>query len=268
MKDQALALARQQADPAGRLNIVREYLQALTLRSLHESEAFSNLAFVGGTALRFLYSLPRFSEDLDFSLQQQEGYAPEAWMKKVQRDLRLAGFEVAVTFNARTTVHKSWVKVAGLLKETGLSPLASQNLSIRLEIDTHPPAGATCARTVVNRHRLLALQHRTLPSLMAGKLHALLQRGYPKGRDWYDLLWYLSQRPPVEPNLVQLQNALDQTAQRSATQAGNWREALLGQVVTMDCAALVDDVQPFLERPDEAALLIADNLAAVLRPAR
>ena len=68
MKEQALALARSAADPGQSLNRMREYLQALVLRSLYESEAFRPLAFLGGTALRFLYDLPRFSEDLDFSL--------------------------------------------------------------------------------------------------------------------------------------------------------------------------------------------------------
>ena len=61
MKDEALALARAVADPAQKLNVLREYIQAVTLRSLHESEAFVQLAFVGGTALRFVHRLPRFS---------------------------------------------------------------------------------------------------------------------------------------------------------------------------------------------------------------
>ena len=70
-----MALARGIQDPGQARNRLREYLQALVLRSLHESEAFRQLALVGGTALRFLHDLPRFSETLDFSVTSAEGSA-------------------------------------------------------------------------------------------------------------------------------------------------------------------------------------------------
>ena len=70
MKEEAIAIAGEESDPSRRLNVLREYLQACILRSLHESEGFVQLSFVGGTALRFLYNLPRFSEDLDFTLEK------------------------------------------------------------------------------------------------------------------------------------------------------------------------------------------------------
>ena len=99
VKEEAISLARNIADPAQRLNMLREYLQALVLRSLHESEAFQCLAFVGGTALRFLYGLPRFSEDLDFSLDSSKGYALEKWMIKIKRDCQFAGLDATITQN-------------------------------------------------------------------------------------------------------------------------------------------------------------------------
>lgn len=82
MRDVALDLALCVPDPAKRLNVLREYVQACVLRSLHESEAFRCLSFVGGTALRFLYALGRFSEDLDFSLEMSEGYEPVLWLRE------------------------------------------------------------------------------------------------------------------------------------------------------------------------------------------
>jgi len=82
MRDEALSLASAVADPAQRLNVLREYLQAFVLRSLHEAEAFTALAFVGGTALRFLEALPRFSEELDFSLTDERVYRPEACSRR------------------------------------------------------------------------------------------------------------------------------------------------------------------------------------------
>lgn len=76
MKDQALALAAEKEDPTERLNVLREYVQACILRSLHESEAANGMALVDGTALRFLENLPRFSEDLDFSMTDADCYTP------------------------------------------------------------------------------------------------------------------------------------------------------------------------------------------------
>ena len=106
-------------DPGRRLNLLQEYLQALALRSLHESEAFHYLSFVNGTALRFLYSLPRFSEDLEFSLEDPGGYEGARWAQKLKRDLHLAGYDVPATWNDRKTVHMAWVRVGGLLHEAG-----------------------------------------------------------------------------------------------------------------------------------------------------
>jgi predicted nucleotidyltransferase component of viral defense system len=265
MKDQALAIIQNVANPADKLNLLREYLQAMALRSLHESEAFVNLAFVGGTALRFIHDLPRFSEDLDFSLDNSDGYKPEAWMKKLKNDLQLAGFNATVSWNDRRVVHKAWIKVAGVLKDAGLSAMADQNLSIKLEVDTKPPPGAVSETGIVNRHAMLSLRYYDLPSLMAGKIHALITRKYAKGRDWYDLLWYRAKRPSIVPNLDQLQKALDQTHGQGLFNAENWTSDVVKKLKTLDCESLVNDVKNFLERPEDAALLTEENICSVLK---
>jgi predicted nucleotidyltransferase component of viral defense system len=264
VKEEALALLDNVADPAQKLNVLREYLQVLVLRSLHESEAFTRLAFVGGSALRFAFRLPRFSEDIDFALEDADGYRPEAWLKKLKHDLALGGFDASVSFKDKTTVHKSWIKIAGILKEVGLAAMEDQKLSIKLEIDTCPPVGATCERTLISHHRMLALRYYDLASLMAGKVHALLTRRYAKGRDWYDLLWYLGRRPPMEPNLRQLQNALDQTQGDDTMLAPRWRAMLLARIERLDCSVLQDDVRPFLERENEASLLTPSTIRVAL----
>ncbi len=264
MKEQAIELLRNVPAPAEKLNILREYLQAFVMRCLHESEAFASLSFVGGTALRFVYDLPRFSEDLDFSLESPKGYEPLRWLKKLKRDMTLAGFDTAISWNDRKTVHTAWVKVAGLLKEAGLAAMTGQNLSIKLEIDSRPPAGAETVSTVVNRHLMFALRHHSLSSLMAGKVHALMTRKYSKGRDWYDLLWYLSQRPAMTPNTRLLQNALDQTQGVDVFRSRDWRGLLLDKLQELDFARLVLDVEPFLERPQDARLLTADHFQSLL----
>ncbi len=260
MKEEAIALVKELTDPTRKLNLLREYLQAFVLRSLHESEAFVHLSFVGGTALRFLFNLPRFSEDLDFSLETPKGYDPVKWMKKVARDLSLAGFDPAIRWNDRKTVHTAWIRIATVLNEIGLSNLSEQKLSIKLEIDTHPPAGAELKTLIVNRHMIFSLRHHDLSSLMAGKIHALITRPYPKGRDWYDLLWYSAQRPPVLPNLKLLQNALNQTQGAGKFTATEWRRDVCKRLDTLQSDTLKDDVLPFLEHPREASMLTVENL--------
>lgn len=264
MKEQALNLVAKATDRGQALNILREYLQALVLRSFYESEAFRCVAFVGGTALRFLHGLPRFSEDLDFSLIVPEGYAGQAWMAKVKRDLALAGFTPEVTWNDHKTVHTGWVRLSGLLREAGLSPLADEKLAIKVEVDTRPPEGGRCERQIVTRHLSFLLQYHDLPSLMAGKLHALMTRRYPKGRDWYDLMWYRSQRPPIAPHLTFLHNALEQTAGPDHVHAELWMEAVRSRLLTLDMKALAADVGPFLERPEDAGLITRENLLGLL----
>lgn len=259
-----MTLARGAKDPGQALNLLREYLQTLVLRSFHECEAFRPLAFVGGTALRFLHGLPRFSEDLDFSLVSAAGYAGQDWMAQVKRDLTLAGLDPVVTWNDRKVVHTGWIRLAGLLHEAGLSAMSEEKLAIKVEIDTRPPAGARCERRIVTRHVTFLLQHYDLPSLLAGKLHAVLTRKYAKGRDWYDLVWYLSQRPPVDANVLLLQHALDQTQGAGRHDARAWRGLVRDRLASLDTRTISDDVRPFLERPQDAALLTHENLIGLL----
>jgi predicted nucleotidyltransferase component of viral defense system len=278
MKSEALKLVENVSDPALKLNLLREYLQAFILRSLHESNAFDSLSFVGGTALRFLHGLPRFSEDLDFSLEQPKGYALQSWLGKIKRDLTFANFQVEVPpANDRKTVHTAWVRTSELLKEAGLAAVPQQKLSIKLEIDTKPPAGATLETTlvnrqflatppgsiVVNRQLMFALRHHDLPSLFAGKIHAMSTRDYLKGRDWYDLVWFRTLRTPrIEPNYVLLQNALHQTG--ANWQAERWAGELRVKLDALDLKALKADITPFLERQADAALLTKENIHKLL----
>jgi hypothetical protein len=261
VKEQALALVRGIDDPGLAVNRLREYLQCLVLRTLHESEAFTAMAFRGGTALRFLHDLPRFSEDLDFSLLSSGGCAGREWMTRVKRNLAFAGFQVDVTWNERHAVQVGWVRIAWLLREAGLAAMPAEKLSIKVEIDTNPPKGARTEKRVVTRYVTFLLHHHDLPSLIA----AVLTRKYTKGRDWYDLAGYLSHRPPVAPNLELLGSALEQARGGGHGDAADWRSLVRERLAALDVDAVARDVRPFLERPEEARLLTRDNLAGLLQ---
>jgi hypothetical protein len=267
VKDYIQQLISTNPDPHLARCIVREYLQARVLECLQEQGAFADWAFVGGTALRFLYSMPRFSEDLDFSLARAGIDAAFAdRMRKIQTVFAREGYRHSIKAKTDKTVQSAFVKFEGLLSEFGLSPHRSETLSIKVDIDTNPPAGAKLETSLVRRHCLLNLCHYDRGSLLAGKVHALLNRAYIKGRDLYDLMWYLSDRNWPAINLPLLNQALSQTAWTGPEMtADNWKPTLALILSGYDWDKVIADVRPFLEKQTDLDLLTKDNLLGLLQ---
>jgi hypothetical protein len=259
-------LAAQADNDLVRGGLVREYLQARVLESLQDTGVFLRWAFVGGTALRFLFSLPRFSEDLDFSLiKAGEAAGFRTALYEVKRALSLEGYRIEIKVNEQNPVASAWIRFPGLPHELGLSPHPSQILSIKVETDTRPPSGAGIVTSIVRRHVTLNLCHHDKASLLAGKLHAVLSREWTKGRDLYDLAWYLADRTWPAPNLVLLNAALVQTGWAGPVMtAGNWRDEVRQRIESLDWKRARADVSPFLERERDIALVTAEALDGLL----
>lgn len=266
MKDHLAELVRTGQTPAQARNVTREYLQARILGALQRMGAMIPLAFHGGTALRFLYASARYSEDLDFALEKDGSrYDLRAYLQAIRSELTPEGYAMELKVSDQRAVHSAFIRFPGLLYELGLSPHRSEVLAVKIEVDTNPPAGAGLATTVVRRHVTLQLQHHDRASLLAGKLHAVLQRSYVKGRDLYDLLWYLSDPNWPSPNLTLLNNALRQTAWTGQLLTeGNWRAVVRGRLQTVAWDRVADDVRPFLEPEANPDLLTLENLRRLL----
>ena len=266
MKDYLRELVRAAPSPMHARNTMREYLQARILGALQRAGAMIPLAFHGGTALRFLYASARYSEDLDFSLERARGlYDFRGYLRAIQTEFAVEGYDLSVRVSDRKTVHSAFVRFSGLLYEFGLSAQRDEKLAVKLEIDTNPPAGAGLSTTVVRRHVVLQFQHHDRASLLAGKLHALLQRPYVKGRDVYDLLWYLSDPAWPPPNLAMLNNALRQTGWAGEPLVPEtWRRAARARLQEAVWGEIVADVRPFLEVNANVDLLTANNLERLL----
>jgi predicted nucleotidyltransferase component of viral defense system len=266
MKEDLRLQLRGVSGPQEGKNRMREYLQARLLASLQRSGAMIPLAFQGGTALRFLYSIRRYSEDLDFALERPDrGYDFRSYLRAIEADLKREGYGVEVKISDKRTVHNAFVRFPGLLFELSLSPHANEVFSIKVEVDTKPPAGAMIATTVVRRSLTLNLQHHDKASLFAGKLHAILQRPYPKGRDLYDLIWYASDPTWPSPNLVLLNNALTQTGWTGPILTDStWKSAVLERLRDVDWGRAAADVQPFLEVPEEVEFIKEEIVGAAL----
>jgi len=266
MKDYLAGLVRASPTPAQARNVAREYLQARILGALQRTGAMIPLAFHGGTLLRFLYSIPRYSEDLDFALERDKArYDFHAYLKAIRSELAAEGYNLELKVSDQKVVHSAFIRFAGLLYELNLSPHRDQVLAVKLEVDTNPPEGASLATSVVRRYVILQLQHHDPASLLAGKLHAILQRPYPKGRDIFDLMWYLSDPRWPAPNLNLLNNALQQTGwQGTHLTDGNWRGIVRERLQVLDWRQVTDDVRPFLESSADPSLLTRENLTRVL----
>jgi len=193
--------------PAGaRRSVLREYLQARVLQALQDQKVFTTWALVGGTALRFLFHIPRYSEDLDFSLPTpSQSLEFRSVIDRVAAVFGAEGYEIGIKAGVTAAVAGAFIRFRGLLHELELSPYPDETISVKVEIDTNPPAGAGTTTTVIRRHVTVRLMHHDRQSLFAGKLHAVLTRQYTKGRDLYDLAWYLAD----------LQTQLDLLATRS-----------------------------------------------------
>lgn len=267
MKEYLTTLIQSSSSPIEARNLTREYLQALILQSLQRAGAMTALAFHGGTALRFLYSLPRYSEDLDFALEGNiKLYDFRAILQAIRKDLTAQGYDITLKVNDQKTVHSSFVRFSGLLHELKLTPHPDEILAVKLEVDTSPPAGAGFTTSLVRRHILLNLHHHDQSSLLAGKLHAILQRPYLKGRDVYDLVWYLSDGSWPAPNLSLLNNALTQTNWIGPTlTVENWRGVIRTRIESVPWEKILDDVQPFLAAQQDAELLTKENLIGLLK---
>ncbi len=270
MKPYLADLVRAAPTPAHGRNVAREYLQARILGALQRAGAMIPLAFHGGTALRFLYAIPRYSEDLDFALERtQEQYDFRAYLRAIQTEFTAEGYTANLKVNDQKTVHSAFVRFVGLPYELGFSPHRDEVLAVKIEVDTSPPAGAMLATTVIRRHVILQLQHHDRAAMLAGKLHALLQRPYTKGRDLYDLLWYLSDPDWPAPNLMLLNNALRQTGWIGAEiTAETWRPVLADRLQQLQWDRVVDDVRPLLDVGADPTLLTRENVLQVMMQPR
>ncbi len=244
-------------------NRVREFLQILALKSLSDQDAFSRVALIGGTALRIIFGTRRFSDELDFSVVDSKGYHFSDLCSGLLKAFRLNGLGVQLDKKNEKTVNSAFLSFPGLPHALGLSGHKGEKLSIKIEVDVRPPAGWKTQTSILNKTYLFNVVHYDLPSMFAGKLHACFYRKYTKGRDIYDLFWYLSKK--VFPNLELLNNAIAQSAGKNPDiTASSLKEFMLRGCQSIDLNAARKDVERFLEDKSELRLFNPGSLAAAI----
>ena len=247
------------------LRALREILQECALLGLWRARFFEHAAFYGGTALRILHGMERFSEDLDFTLMKPEpGFSLAAFTVALRNELLALGFDVTADIRNKresSPVDSAFLKgnTRSLLLKIGV-PLGTaalipgiQTIKIKLEVDRDPPAGFSTE----SRYLLLPIPFPirvcTLPDLFAGKMHALLFRRWKnrvKGRDWFDFVWFISHHPDL--HLAHLEQRMRQTGnwtERHSLTPDRFNELLSRTIAQLDVEQARREVRPFLKDP-------------------
>jgi len=262
-------------------NALKEIVQEIALLGLYRGGFFNTAAFYGGTCLRIFYKLDRFSEDLDFSLLSPgNNFDMSQYTRAVRDELGAYGFDMTVTEKVKskeTAIKSAFIKGGThihLLKISSIMPPVqgvhpNELIQIKLEVDTDPPAGAEYEI----KYQLVPVPYYvrvfTLPSLFAGKMHALLCRDWQsrvKGRDFYDYIWYLSKG--VSLNLQHLISRMRQSGHLGADEAINEKELheqLSQRFSQVDFEQAKRDVLPFVKDSGQLELWSGEFFSGVTR---
>jgi predicted nucleotidyltransferase component of viral defense system len=241
---------------------IKEILQEVALYALWRGGFFEIAAFQGGTSLRILHKLPRFSEDLDFILQQPDSaFDWGRYLKPLLTGLTEFGLQSEVLDKSKMdrNIREVLLKNDSIANQLNLRfnrSRGSPTLKIKLEIDINPPAGSTFDYTYLDFPLDFEVCHQDLSSNFALKIHALLCPPYLKGRDWYDFNWYIKQS--VQPNWAHLRAALNQIGPWKGQQQAidiRWLvDKLKEKIATIDWKAAAADVERFLGPAERESL--------------
>ena len=260
-------------------NALKEIIQEITLLGLWRSKYFEKAAFYGGSALRILYGLDRFSEDLDFSLlKKNKNFSLNNYCKAIEIELKSFGFSVTIEKKKKlvdSNIDSAFIKAGTLQnmimidtpKLTTQRIHPQKKMKIRLEVDVDPPQGFQVEAKYLFRPLPFSVNTYIQPDLFAGKLHAVLCRSWEnrvKGRDWYDLVWYVSR--DISVHLKHLVNRMRQTGN---IKKGIYltekmlKEMLLEKVKTINFDKAKKDVENLLKDTSSIKLWSKEYFRAV-----
>ncbi|MDF1552536.1 MAG: nucleotidyl transferase AbiEii/AbiGii toxin family protein [Deferrisomatales bacterium] len=261
------------------VNALREVLQELALLGLWRGKFFEQAAFYGGTALRILYGLDRFSEDMDFSLLQPDAnFSLERYLPYVERELQSWGFHASVEAKAKTVdsaIESAFLKantreqllVIEAEEEVAAGVHPGQVLRVKFEVDTDPPPDFSTETKFCLQPIPFSVLTYSQPSLFAGKMHALLCRTWGrrvKGRDWYDFVWYVGRG--TELDLHHLEARMRQSGHYddgAPLTESRFREILAERIASLDVARAKADVVRFLPDASSAEVWSREFFTAV-----
>jgi hypothetical protein len=244
-------------------NATKEIIQEIALYGLWRAKFFDVAVFQGGTSLRILHKLPRFSEDLDFMLLKPDpDFDWSPYLKILTETFEEYGLkpEAVSKDQMENRIRRAVIKDNSIANQLDLSfPNRDprRKLKIKLEIDVEPPEGSHDEYSFLDFPVDYEVRHQDMASNFALKIHALLCREHLKGRDWFDFSWYVAKG--VFPNLPHLQAALGQFgpwAEESKLAVNSkWLETvMMSKIQSIDWKEAAEDVRRFLRPLEEESL--------------
>ncbi|MDR0971830.1 MAG: nucleotidyl transferase AbiEii/AbiGii toxin family protein [Bacteroidales bacterium] len=250
-------------------NATHEVMQEIALAGLSRGGFFDKAAFYGGTCLRIFHNLPRFSEDMDFSLiRKDEEFDLENYFPSIIDEFKASGRDVVINKKekkAETKVESAFLKDNTIIYDVKFN--TEKDLKIKIEVDIDPPLGFTTEQKLILMPFSFMTNCFTLPDLYAGKMHALLFRKWKtriKGRDWYDFQWYVKNNVPLNFSHLQIRTKEfnDMNIDKES-----FLTMLKERLSSTDINKVKQDVIPFIQNPKELDiwsidyfLLLADRI--------
>ncbi len=250
-----------------RRNATYEVMQQVVLAGLYRGGFFEHAAFYGGTCLRLFHGVERYSEEMDFSLlKKDENFSLEQYFPAIIDECRLLGLNVEITRKDKRTFGK--VESAFLKDNTDVYNISFQtekSIRIKIEVDTMPPLRFETEQQLLLQPFSFMVRCFTLPSLFAGKMHALLFRQWKnrvKGRDWYDFEWYV--RTSVPLNFTHLQARVKEFNGMEIDRE-QFQTMLKERLSQTDIRQVKADVLPFVQNPSELDIWSNDYFVQLAR---
>ncbi len=247
-------------------NALKEIIQEIALLGLWRAKFFEHAAFYGGTALRLMYGLDRFSEDLDFTLvTPNNAFNLAQYHQAVREELQSFDFLVRITEKENkknpqnATIQSAFIKADTLIHDLivelgkGWRSLPHKILKVKFEVDTQPPPHFSTETHYLLQPTEFFVRTVAKPDLFAGKLHALLCRKWQtrvKGRDWYDWVWFVKEGIPV--HVLHLESRMKQSGHlqpHDILTKDLLQEKLLERIDQVPFERMLDDVRPFIKDP-------------------
>ena len=199
----SMVAAFQQKNAADERNAIHEVMQQIALAGLARGGFFQKAAFYGGTCLRLLHDMHRFSDDMDFSLLEPDrDFHFEDYFPAVVEEFKLAGKDVEIKMKHKwqpSAIESAFLKESSDVFDIGFT--TEKRLKVKIEVDIDPPPKFSTEMKTVASPRTFWARSYTLPDLFAGKASAALFRKWKrriKGRDWYDVAWYITKHVPLD----------------------------------------------------------------------
>lgn len=250
-------------------NAQHQVMQQIVLAGLQKGGFFEHAAFYGGTCLRIFHGLPRFSEDMDFTLvEKNPAIHLENYFQPIREVFALTGKDVVIT--KKEKLHFGRVESAFLKEGTAAYDIAFQTektIKVKIELDTNPPLLFDTEQKLMMQPYSTMIRCLTLPDLFAGKMHALVFRNWKtriKGRDWYDFEWYIRHNIPL--HFAHLQERIREFNGQEVTR-DEFMHLLRERLANANISQVKEDVLPFVNNPSELDIwsneyfgLLADRL--------